>query len=163
MTLTLTPRAVSSSIAGTPASVAGTLIITLGRSRRPHSSSACSIVAGGVVGEVGGALEGHEAVAPAAGVVGGAQQVGGAADVVEREREEQLLRVADARGGGAELLVVAVGAGDRLGEDGRVRGRAGDRAVGDQRGERAAVQQLPRERVEPDRDAGVVQLAAGGS
>ena len=108
MTLTLTPRAVSSSIAGIPASVAGTLIITLGRARRPHSSSACSIVRRGVVGEVGRAFEGDEAVAPVAGVVGRAQQVGGAADVVEREREEELLRVAHAGGdGGAELVVVA--------------------------------------------------------
>ena len=113
----------------------------------------------GVVGEVGRALEGDEAVAPVARLVGGAQQVGGAADVVERELEEQLLRVANPGGdGGAELVVVAVGAGDRLGEDRGVRGRAGDRAVGDQRRERAAVQQLARERVEPDRDAGVVQL-----
>ena len=45
MTLTLTPRAVSSSIAGMPAAVAGTLIITLGRARRSQSSSACSMVA----------------------------------------------------------------------------------------------------------------------
>ena len=62
----------------------------------------------GVVGEVGRALERDEAVAPAAGVVGRAQQVGGAADVVEREREEELLRVAHAGGDGrAELVVVA--------------------------------------------------------
>ena len=42
--LTFTPRAVSSSIAGIPASVAGTLIITLGRASRDHSVVACSIV-----------------------------------------------------------------------------------------------------------------------
>ena len=69
--LTLTPRAVSSSIAGIPAAVAGTLIITLGRASRLHRSSACSIVAVRVVGEVGRALERHEAVAPAAGLVDG--------------------------------------------------------------------------------------------
>src|SRR4051812_39220428 len=44
VTFTFTPRAVSSSMAGSPASVAGTLIITLGRSSRPHRSSACAIV-----------------------------------------------------------------------------------------------------------------------
>ena len=44
MTLTLTPRAVSSSIAGIPASVAGTLIITLGRAKRFYNPIACSIV-----------------------------------------------------------------------------------------------------------------------
>ena len=113
----------------------------------------------GVVGEVGRALEGDEPVAPGARVVGGAQQVGGAADVLERELEEQLLRVTDTGGDrGAKLVVVAVGARDRLGEDRRVRGRAGDGAVGDQRRERAAVEQLARERVEPDRDACVLQL-----
>ena len=42
---TLTPRAVSSSMAGIPASVAGTLIIAFGRSMRPHSMIAWSIVA----------------------------------------------------------------------------------------------------------------------
>src|SRR4051812_2888064 len=36
------PSAVSSSIAGIPAAVAGTLIITLGRSMRDHRSTACS-------------------------------------------------------------------------------------------------------------------------
>ena len=113
----------------------------------------------GVVGEVGRALERDEPVAPVAGVVGRAQQVGGTADVVEREREEELLRVAHARGDRrADLVVVGVRARDRLGEDRGVGGRPGHRAVGDQRREGAAVQQLARERVEPDRDAGVVQL-----
>src|SRR5687767_13393764 len=42
--ITLTPRRVSSSIAGSPASVPGTLIITLGKGRRCHRSVACSIV-----------------------------------------------------------------------------------------------------------------------
>ena len=49
-----------------------------------------------------------------------AQQAGGRADVVEREREEQLLGVAlPARDQRSQLLVVAVRAGDRLGEDRR--------------------------------------------
>src|SRR5829696_9875108 len=77
---------------------------------------------------------------------------------VERECEEQLLRVVRSVGdGGAQLVVVAVGTGDRLREDRWVRGRPRDRAVRDQPGELAAVQQLSRERVEPDRDAGVVK------
>ena len=148
MTLTLTPRAVSSSIAGIPAAVAGTLIITLGRASRPQSSTRLLDRGRGVVGEVGRAFEGDEAVAPAARLVDRTQQVGGAADVVEREREEELLRVAHAGGdGGAELVVVAVGAGDRLGEDRRVRGRAGDRAVGDQLGERRRSSSSSRESV----------------
>ena len=52
----------------------------------------------GVVGEVGRALEGDEPVAPGARVVDGPQQVGGPADVLERELEEQLLRVTDTGG-----------------------------------------------------------------
>ena len=45
-----------------------------------------------VVGKVGRALERHETVAPTAGLIDGTQQVGGAADVLERDREEPLLR-----------------------------------------------------------------------
>jgi hypothetical protein len=45
VTLTLMPRRVSSSIAGSPAGVPGTLIITLGWSSRCHSSVAWVIVA----------------------------------------------------------------------------------------------------------------------
>ena len=100
MTLTLTPRAVSSSIAGTPG---------LGGRDLDHHVRPREAVPQlerlldrrrGVVGEVRGALERDEAVAAAARLVGGPQQVGGAADVLERELEEQLLRVADAGGGG---------------------------------------------------------------
>ena len=159
MTLTLTPRAVSSSIAGIAGLGGRDLDHHVGPREPVPQLDRLLDRRRGVVGEVGRALERDEAVAPVARVVGGAQQVGGAADVVERELEEELLRVANAGGdGGAQLVVVAVGAGDRLGEDRRVRGRAGDRAVGDQRRERAAVEQLARERVEPDRDAGVVEL-----
>ena len=97
-------------MAGIPASVAGTLIITFGRSRRVPESIACVDRRLGVVGEVGGAFEGDEPVAAVALVVGGAQQVGGAADVLEREREEQLLRVVRSAGDGvAQLVVVALG------------------------------------------------------
>ena len=118
----------------------------------------------GVVCQVGRAFERDEPVAPVAGVVGRAQQVGRMADVVEREREEELLRVVHTGGDRrADLVVVGVRAGDRLGEDGGVGGRPGHRAVGDQRREGAAVQQLARERVQPDRDAGIVQLLRGGS
>src|SRR4029453_13771809 len=45
VTLTLTPRAVSSSIAPTPAAVAGTLMSTFGWPSRSQSSNACSTVA----------------------------------------------------------------------------------------------------------------------
>jgi hypothetical protein len=51
--------------------------------------------AGGVVGEVGRALEGDEAVAPIRGVVRRPQEVGGASHVFERQLEEQLLGALD--------------------------------------------------------------------
>ena len=74
---------------------------------------------------------------PSRCVVRGPEQVGGPADVVEREREEELLRVARARSHEApDLVVVTIGARDRLGEDRGVRGHAGHGVVGDQRGER---------------------------
>jgi len=80
----------------------------------------------GVVGEIRRALERDEPVEPPAAVVFRAEQISGSADVIEREREEQLLRVAPTGGGkAAKLLVVEVRAGDRLGEDGRVRRRTG--------------------------------------
>ena len=62
-----------------------------------------------VVGEIGSALEGDEAVASLAGFIDGAQLAGGCADVVERQREKQLLGIAPAFGGQApQLLVVEV-------------------------------------------------------
>ena len=129
MTLTLTPRAVSSSIAGIPAAVAGHLDHHVGSREPLPESSACSIVAAVSSARSGVHSKETKPSRPVAGLVGRAQQVGGAADVVERELEEQLLRRADAgRDGVAKLVVVEIGAGDRLGEDRRVRGRAGDRA-----------------------------------
>ena len=83
----------SSSIAGTPAAVAGTLIITFGRSSASPELERLLDRRLRVVGEVGRALEGDEAVAAVARLVGGAKQVGGAPDVVERELEEDFLRV----------------------------------------------------------------------
>ena len=73
--------------------------------------------------------------------------------------EEQLPEVADAshRDGG-ELVVIQIGVRDRLREDRRVRRRPRDRRTGDQLCEPAAVEQVARERVEPDRHAGVVEL-----
>jgi hypothetical protein len=67
----------------------------------------------------------------------------GGSDVVKRDPEEQLLRVALACvGETAQLRVLAIRAGDRFGEDGRVRGRARDRVVLDELGELAAVEKL---------------------
>ena len=105
-----------------------------------------------------GCIRRTRTVATAARLVGGPQQIGGTTDVVERDREEELLPVAHARGGeGGELVVVELGVGDRLREDGRVRRRTCDRRLRDQLCEPPAREQVARERVEPDRDAGVMQ------
>ena len=96
---TLTPRAVSSSMAG----------IRLGRRHLDHHVRPVEARPEldrlldrrvGVIGEVGRALEGDEPVAAVALVVGGAQQVGRTADVLEREHEEQLPRVVRSGDGG---------------------------------------------------------------
>jgi hypothetical protein len=75
----------------------------------------------GVVGEVGGALEGDEAVPAATRFVDGAQNGGRPADVFQGQLEERFPRIIGTGvKQGAQLAVVALGAGDRLGEDRRV-------------------------------------------
>ena len=97
--LMLTPRRVSSSIAGNPASVPGTLIITFGRSSRGHRSRACAIVAS--VSSARSGVHSNDISPSQAGraVVRRPKQASGLADVVQREREEQLLGVALPVGG----------------------------------------------------------------
>jgi hypothetical protein len=89
--------------------------------------------------------------------VSGEQQVGGTAHIIEREGEEELARFTNAgRHQIAQLAVIPTRV-HRLGEDRRVRGHAGHEVVRDQRRERAGVQQITRERVQPDGHAGVVE------
>ena len=111
----------------------------------------------GVVGEVGRALERDQAVVSGRAVVRRTQQPSRLTDVVERQCEEQLLGVAHSRGGDrTDLVVVEIRSRQGLGEDRRVGGRAGDAVLVDQLLELAALQKVPRERVKPDRHAGVV-------
>jgi hypothetical protein len=103
----------------------------------------------GLVREVRVDLEGDPAVAAAALVVDAAQLVAGGADVVAREREEDLLRVGlAARDQLAELVVVGVALGDGALEDGGVGGDALDALV-DQRAEVAVLHEGAREVVDP--------------
>src|SRR5512143_3545152 len=98
--LTLTPSAISCSIAGIPAGVAGTLIMMFGRQRCGH-------------------LEADEPVAPSRAVEDTAQQVRCRANVVEGEHLEERLRV-DPRVRAedvAQLVVVVAAARHRLQED----------------------------------------------
>ena len=94
--------------------------------------------------------------------IDGQEDVGGAAHVFQGEIEEEFAVVVHTdRDQASQLRVVAIGAGDRLGEDRGVRRRAGDVTVVNEASELAGVQQLSRERVEPDRYAHVLQRAAG--
>jgi hypothetical protein len=70
------------------------LIITLGLAEPLPQAGCLRDGRRGVVGEIGGAFERDEPVAAPAVLVGRAQQAGGHANIVEREEEEQLERIA---------------------------------------------------------------------
>ena len=126
------PAKIDSSIAVRPASVPGILMKRFSRSALACSAAACSIVASASSASSGETSSEHEAVDPVGALVDVGEEVGGVAQVGERQLEEDpLVGVgADALaglGGGADLgdlLVVGVAAGDRLVEDRRVRGQA---------------------------------------
>jgi hypothetical protein len=83
------------------------------------------------VRDVGRPFEGDVAVARIGAVVRAAQEVCGAADVAQREREEQRLRVAQPAGEQlVELVVVTVAGGERCGEDRGVRRHAAQPMLG---------------------------------
>ena len=132
------PAAIVSSIAGRPSRVAGILISRLGRSTSACRRAASAIVRVGVVGQVRVDLERDPAVLAVALVPDRPQHVAGVADVVAREREEDLLRVGLGGRQLADLVVVGVALGDRALEDRGVGGHADD-AVADEAGEVAVV------------------------
>ena len=116
---------------------------------RPQSPGG-SQGAGGVGGQGRRHLEADETGITAALLVQGQEQVAGALDVGERQGFEAqfglqwaVLELAHGFG------VSRIGA-DRVVEDGRVRGDAGNRIVGDPAGEFAGFEQLAGQVVEPD-------------
>src|SRR5262249_28118276 len=82
----------------------------------------------------------------------------GIAHVRLGEPEEDLARVVDRLQALPQLLVVVVAVRDRLLEDRRVRGHPGDGALVDQLLQAAAVHELAREGVDPDRLAALSEL-----
>ena len=120
----------------------------------------------GVVGDQRRDLERAEAVDAGGALVDRGEEVGGVAQVGDRQLEEDPLGRSGAdpllgNGAGAELgdlLVVGVAAGDRLVEDRRVRGQAGDRELVDVAGERAVAQHRAGDVVEPEALAQLVQF-----
>ena len=161
MTLTLIPAAIVSSIAGMPSSVAGILIITLGRSTRSCSERAAAIVSVGVVGERGRDLDRDEAVAAVVRVVHRAQHVGGGDDVVEHDVPVGVLDRQALPRARRQLLVVALAGADRLVEDGRVRRDAADAVVRDQLRQPTAGEQRAGEVVVPRALPEVVEAGDG--
>ena len=146
-----TPRRVSSWIAGQSRGRARHLDHHVRLAEPPPQGGCLGDGRLGVVGRIRGALERDEPVAAPAVLICRAQQAGGRADVVEREREEQLLRVTlPARGQRAQLAVVAVRIRDRLGEDRGIGRRAGDAILADQLGKLAGLEHLAGQRVQPD-------------
>ncbi len=113
----------------------------------------------GVVGELRRDLERAEAVDAGGALVDRREEVGGVAQVGDRQREEDVLDRARAEFG--DLLVVGVAAGDRLVEDRRVRGQPGDRELLDVAGEDAFGQHRAGDVVEPEALAQFVQLLRG--
>jgi hypothetical protein len=84
-------------------------------------------------------------------VVGGLQDVAGVADVLQCQREEDLSRVVGLLEQLLQILVVGVPLRERLLEDRRVRRHARDGILVHHPGELTRLEEVARERVEPDR------------
>jgi hypothetical protein len=106
-----------------------------------------------LVGEIRVDLDGDEAVDTVGAVPGRAHEIAGVLDVLGREREEDLLDVVVALELRAELVVVPLSGGERLLEDGRVRGDADHCILVHESGEMAGLEHLSRKRIDPDADA----------
>src|SRR3954453_964869 len=120
-------------MARTPAWVAGTLTRTLSRSRRRHRSSAWTIVPSASSARSGVHSNEMKPSPPSVRAWTGRRIAAALRTSSSATAKKQLPEIVDAgRDQRAQLVVVAVRAGDRLGEDRRVRGRSGHRVVADQ-------------------------------
>ena len=102
-----------------------------------------------VVAEARVDLERDVPVATETGVEGRPEHVAGVLDVLLGERPEDLARIAGAAEQLAQLLVVGVARGHRLLEDRRVRRRADDAVVVDQRLQVPVARRRPGQGVDP--------------
>ncbi len=89
------------------------------------------------------------------------EDVAGAAQVTERELEEQLLAALAGRQQFGGLLVVGVAGAERLVEDRRVGGQAGPVEVADVARDRAVVDRVAGDVVEPEALPQLVQFRGG--
>ena len=114
--------------------------------------------AGRVIGQQGRHFQRHPTVHAVGPVVDGPEQRGGAGDVLERQIEEKIL----ARLAFAQLLadrgVVCAAVLDGVVEDRGIRGQSRHRQLVYVAFERAAIQQVARDVVEPDTLAQIVKL-----
>ncbi len=118
---------------------------------------------GGLVGAIGRDLHRHESVGAVQLVIGGAEHVGGVADVVEDEGPVGGVDGGAGAGELDELLVVAFPGGHGLLEDRRVRGDAPDAVVVHHAGEPAPGDELPGEVVVPGALPVVDEAGDGGA
>ncbi len=154
VTLTLMPAAIAAVMAGRPATVAGILIIRLGRSTRCQSRLACGQRARGVVRQVRADLQADVAVAPAALLVQRPEQIRRRLDILDRKLPEDLLRALAGLRQRYQPGIIVLRLGDRVHEDRRIGGNAADLSAGDHPGQLAIVQQAALDVVVPDRLAG---------
>ena len=117
--------------------------------------------AGGVVGQQRRHLQRHPAVHAVGAVVDRAEQIGGPREILERQLEEQRLAGLALVQLFADRGVVGAAVLDRVVEDRRIRGEPGDRKLVDVALERAAVEQVARDVVEPETLAQVVEQLGG--
>ena len=163
MTLIGMPAKIDSSIAGRPASVPGILMKRLSRSALACSLAACLDRRVGVVGEQRRDLERDAAVDAVGALVDRLEEVGGARRSSRASSKKSAPRADSipvrpvAQLG--DLLVVGVAAGDRLVEDRRVGGEAGDRELVDVALQGAVVEHLAGDVVEPEALAEVVRAS----
>src|SRR5262249_46652276 len=103
-----------------------------------------------VAGEFGADLDRDEAVLPAGRIVDGPEDVGGGADVGDRQRLEDRGRVLSRRAGGADVVVVELGLGDGLLEDRRIRRHPPQAVLLDEALQLRALVQVAADEVVPD-------------
>lgn len=133
-----------------PAAVAGILIMALGRAISAHRRRAAAS-AGLVVGQLRRHFQADIAVITLAGVVLAAQQIAGGLDVRHHQRfVTRLGRQTGVRLQTGQIGLVAGVAADRLVEDRRIGGHAGDAVVGQQARQFAGSDQFAGQIVQPD-------------
>ena len=115
----------------------------------------------GIVREEGRDLQRDVTVDTTRASVDRGKQVGRPSEVGQGQVEEDRLVRLTPGGAVSNVDVVGAGATDRLVEDRRVRGQASDRQVGDVARERAGVEQVARDVVEPEPLAQAVELPRG--